>query len=118
MSNRLKKPHPDPPKGREKEGSENDPTPTSMVFTPPSVPPFRGGQKPKWREKEGSEKAGLVCRETRKPFLFQFNHITPTGGGIFASEIMLDGIGKDFCLTIAIFLCILLGTKDYCFCAV
>ena len=53
-----------------------------------------------------------------KPFLFQFYHITPTGGGIFTSEIMFDGIGKDFCLTITIFLRILLGTKDYCFCAV
>ena len=26
------------------------PTPASMVFAPPSVPPFPGGQKPKWRE--------------------------------------------------------------------
>ena len=32
--------------------NESDPTPASMVFTPPSVPPFRGGQKPE--EGEGS----------------------------------------------------------------
>ena len=36
------------------------------------------------------------CMRTQEEGLFQFNHITPTGGGIFASEIMFDGIGKDF----------------------
>ena len=40
--------------------------------------------------------------------LFQTNNITPPRSGIFASMIMLDGIGEDICLTLAIFLCILL----------
>ena len=31
----------------ERKKVKGDPTPTSMVFAPPSVPPFPGGKKPK-----------------------------------------------------------------------
>ena len=31
-------------------------------------------------------------------FLFEFYNVAPTGGWILALEIVLDGIGKDFCL--------------------
>ena len=44
--------------------------------------------------------------------LFEFYNITPTSCWILTSEIVLDGIGKDFCLSLTILLSILLGTDD------
>ena len=40
------------------------------------------------------------------------DYIFPSGGRILTSEIVLDGISKDFSLTLSIFLSILLGTDD------
>jgi hypothetical protein len=41
-------------------------------------------------------------------FLFQFDDVTPTGYGILAFVVVLDGVGKDICLTLAILLRVLL----------
>ena len=35
-------------------------------------------------------------------FSAEFYNVTPTGGRILTSKIVLDGIGKDFCLSLSI----------------
>ena len=69
-----------------KDGPLPDP---QWSLPPPSVPPFRGGQKPKWRMnkiKVREKKAGLVCRKTRKPFGLpkcEFVNLTPPSLPLF-----------------------------------
>ena len=45
-------------------------------------------------------------------FLVELDYVCPTGGRILTSEIVLDSIGKDFCLPLAVLLGVLLGTDD------
>ena len=44
--------------------------------------------------------------------LVELDHVCPTGRRILTSEVMLDGISKDFCLTFAVLLSVLLSTDD------
>ena len=44
--------------------------------------------------------------------LVELYYVCPTGGRVLALEVVLDGIGKYFCLSLAVFLSILLGTDD------
>ena len=42
----------------------------------------------------------LLCRRDASPFavlypLYQINYITPSGGGIFAFEVLIHGVCKD-----------------------
>jgi len=41
-------------------------------------------------------------------FLFELDDIIPSGSGVLALEIMLDGIGEDICLALAVLLGVLL----------
>ena len=45
-------------------------------------------------------------------FLFELDDITPSCSGVLALEIVLDGVGENISLTLAVFLGILLGSED------
>ena len=49
--------------------------------------------------------------------LFQFNYVAPPCSGILASEVVLDGVGKDIYLSFAIFLRVLLCSQYDGLCA-
>ena len=45
-------------------------------------------------------------------FLVELDYVCPAGCRILTPEIVLNGIGKDFCLSLSILLGVLLGTND------
>ena len=48
-------------------------------------------------------------------YFFQPDYITPPCSRVLAPEVMFYGIGKDFGFTLAVLLCLLLGSEYYGF---
>ena len=56
------------------------------------------------------------CMRTQEEGLFQFNHITPTGGGIFTSEIVMPRdcpLASFITLLFRFTLVFAVGSKDF-----